>query len=84
MNFVQSSYRPVMILVIESGAVYSATLISLLILYKQSSWFQYVLLDAVRTRIVCMIRFPHQTYPVDISHCCEYDHGLYLITADGS
>lgn len=44
------SYRPVVFLVLESGAVYSATLAALLVLYKTSSWFQYVLLDAVRER----------------------------------
>lgn len=48
MNFVESSYRPIVLLIIESGAVYSFTLMTLLILYKQHSWFQYVLLDAVR------------------------------------
>ena len=47
MDFAEHSYRPIIFLVIESGAVYSATLMALLILYKQSSWFQYVLLDAV-------------------------------------
>ncbi|KAJ3748814.1 hypothetical protein DFH05DRAFT_1456767 [Lentinula detonsa] len=40
-------WNPVMLLVIESGAIYSATLLSLLILYKAESWFQYVLLDAI-------------------------------------
>lgn len=40
--------RPIIFLVIESGAVYSLTLLVLLILYKAQSWFQYVLLDAVR------------------------------------
>ncbi|PFH47759.1 hypothetical protein AMATHDRAFT_125871, partial [Amanita thiersii Skay4041] len=45
--FTGHSMRPVMLLVIESGAVYSATLLVLLILYKVKSWFQYVLLDAV-------------------------------------
>ncbi len=40
--------RPIMFLVIESGAVYSVTLLVLLILYKVQSWFQYVILDAVR------------------------------------
>lgn len=39
--------RPVVFLVVESGAVYSITLLALLILYKVKSWFQYVLLDAV-------------------------------------
>lgn len=46
--FSQGSLRPIMLLVIESGAIYSATLTTLLILYKEQSWFQYVILDAVR------------------------------------
>ena len=48
MDFVNHSYHPIIFLVLESGAVYSATLTTLLILYKTGSWFQYVLLDAVR------------------------------------
>ncbi|KAJ3988526.1 hypothetical protein F5890DRAFT_1491209 [Lentinula detonsa] len=47
MKFTHRSWNPVMLLVIESGAIYSATLLSLLILYKAQSWFQYVLLDAI-------------------------------------
>ncbi|KZT64356.1 hypothetical protein DAEQUDRAFT_769764 [Daedalea quercina L-15889] len=39
--------RPVMVLIVESGALYSATLLALLILYNVGSWFQYVVLDAV-------------------------------------
>lgn len=50
MAFLNHSYYPIMFLVLESGAVYSATLTALLILYKTGSWFQYVLLDAVRPR----------------------------------
>jgi len=46
-SFSEHSLRPIMLLVIESGAIYSATLTTLLILYKVKSWFQYVLLDAV-------------------------------------
>ncbi|KAF8735513.1 hypothetical protein AX14_001946 [Amanita brunnescens Koide BX004] len=45
--FTGYSMRPIIFLVIESGAVYSLTLLVLLILYKAQSWFQYVLLDAV-------------------------------------
>ncbi|KAI0336216.1 hypothetical protein GY45DRAFT_590373 [Cubamyces sp. BRFM 1775] len=41
------SYHPILFLVLESGAVYSATLTTLLILYKTGSWFQYVLLDSI-------------------------------------
>ncbi|KAI9059657.1 hypothetical protein FKP32DRAFT_1679718 [Trametes sanguinea] len=47
MQFAQRSYRPVLFLVLESGAVYSFTLTALLILYKTGSWFQYVLLDSI-------------------------------------
>lgn len=39
--------RSVMLLIVESGAAYSATLLALLILYNADSWFQYVVLDAV-------------------------------------
>jgi len=44
---VNHSFNPIILLVIESGAIYSATLMTLLILYKTESWFQYVLLDAI-------------------------------------
>ncbi|KAJ7202240.1 hypothetical protein C8J57DRAFT_404822 [Mycena rebaudengoi] len=44
---VNHSFNPIILLVIESGAIYSGTLMTLLILYKTESWFQYVLLDAV-------------------------------------
>jgi hypothetical protein len=46
--FTGYSMRPIIFLVIESGAVYSLTLLVLLVLYKVQSWFQYVVLDAVR------------------------------------
>jgi len=39
--------RSVMVLIVESGAVYSAALMALLILYEADSWFQYVVLDAI-------------------------------------
>jgi len=45
--FTGYSMRPIIFLVVESGAVYSMTLLVLLILYKVQSWFQYVVLDAV-------------------------------------
>lgn len=32
--------RPLMLLIVESGAIYSATLMVLLILYNVDSWFQ--------------------------------------------
>jgi len=47
MTFLDHNYYPIIFLVLESGAVYSATLTALLILYKTGSWFQYVLLDAI-------------------------------------
>ncbi|TFY69678.1 hypothetical protein EVJ58_g273 [Rhodofomes roseus] len=47
MTFVNHSYYPIIFLVLESGAVYSATLTVLIILYKTDAWFQYVLLDAI-------------------------------------
>ncbi|KAI0632005.1 hypothetical protein C8Q77DRAFT_1158687 [Trametes polyzona] len=46
-SFRHHRLRPVMVLIVESGAVYSATLLALLILYNVGSWFQYVVLDAV-------------------------------------
>ncbi|KIJ34296.1 hypothetical protein M422DRAFT_70236 [Sphaerobolus stellatus SS14] len=37
----------VMVLIVESGSIYSAALLALLILYEADSWFQYVILDAI-------------------------------------
>ncbi|KAI0336217.1 hypothetical protein GY45DRAFT_1316329 [Cubamyces sp. BRFM 1775] len=45
--FRHEKLRPVMVLIVESGAFYSATLLALLVLYNADSWFQYVVLDAV-------------------------------------
>ncbi|OSD05841.1 hypothetical protein PYCCODRAFT_1443198 [Trametes coccinea BRFM310] len=47
LSFRQHKLRPIMVLIVESGAFYSATLLALLILYNVDSWFQYVVLDAV-------------------------------------
>ncbi|OSD05842.1 hypothetical protein PYCCODRAFT_1361691, partial [Trametes coccinea BRFM310] len=47
MKFARRSYRPILFLVLESGAVYSLTLTALVVLYKTGSWFQYVLLDSI-------------------------------------
>ena len=44
--------RPLMLLIVESGALYSATLLALLILYNVDSWFQYVVLDAISAVVV--------------------------------
>ncbi|KAF8625050.1 hypothetical protein AX15_005580 [Amanita polypyramis BW_CC] len=50
-EFRRSSRRlyPVLLVIVESGAIYSAALLVLLILYKSDSWFQYVIVDTVRT-----------------------------------
>lgn len=73
-----------MLLVIESGAIYSATLTTLLILYKTQSWFQYVLLDAVcpawnsrATLNNLLIWNPS----VDIGHCCKDWYSLFSLSA---
>ncbi|KAL5492766.1 hypothetical protein ACEPAI_4213 [Sanghuangporus weigelae] len=47
LSFRVRKLRPIMLLIVESGAFYSATLMALLILYNVDSWFQYVVLDAV-------------------------------------
>lgn len=44
---------PVLLVVIESGALYSATLITLLATYLAGSWAQYLLIDALTPIIVC-------------------------------
>ena len=52
MSFADHNYRPLMFLLLESGAVYSLTLTALLVLYKCESWFQYVLVDAVSVALL--------------------------------
>ncbi|CAL1707855.1 unnamed protein product [Somion occarium] len=42
-----TNLMPVLLVVVESGAIYSATLITLLATYLAGSWAQYLLLDAV-------------------------------------
>ncbi|KAI0311142.1 hypothetical protein OF83DRAFT_1152129 [Amylostereum chailletii] len=42
-----ATLMPVLLVVVESGAVYSATLIALLATYLAKSWAQYLLLDAI-------------------------------------
>ena len=68
--FVGTSLRPIMLLVIESGAIYSATLTLLLILYKVQSWFQYVILDAVCSVSISFRALPDALYEnySDFSH----------------
>lgn len=39
---------PVLFVILESGAIYSFTLITLLATYLAGSWAQYLLLDSVR------------------------------------
>ncbi len=64
--------RPVLLLVVESGAVYSATLLTLLVLYKTESWFQYVLLDVVRSRpFKSVFNYLLTRFYIGISDCGE-------------
>jgi len=42
-----SNLKPVMLVILESGAIYSCTLITLLACYLSGSWAQYLILDAV-------------------------------------
>ncbi|KNZ77363.1 hypothetical protein J132_05791 [Termitomyces sp. J132] len=42
-----SNLHPVARVIVESGAIYSSMLVTLLILYGQKSWFQYIIVDAV-------------------------------------
>lgn len=65
MNFVNHSFYPIVLLVVESGAVYSVTLLALLILYKTESWFQYVLLDAVSQLFFFKFFFSPENSTVD-------------------
>lgn len=51
-GFRHRNLRPVLVLIVESGALYSATLLALLVLYNVGSWFQYVVLDAVSAIVV--------------------------------
>ena len=50
-QIVGHSLTPVMLVVIESGAIYSCTLIALLGCYLTNSWAQYLLLDLVKPRL---------------------------------
>ena len=52
LSFRNRHLQSIMLLIVESGAIYSATLLALLILYNVNSWFQYVVLDAVSTIVV--------------------------------
>jgi hypothetical protein len=52
-----------MLLVIESGAIYSATLTILIILYKVESWFQYVIVDAVRSTYESFVSLSYISRP---------------------
>ena len=43
----ENTLRPVLAVVVESGAIYSASLVALLATFLCHSWSQYVVLDAV-------------------------------------
>lgn len=45
----KGSLHPVARVILESGAIYSSVLIALLGTFLADSWFQYVLVDSVRT-----------------------------------
>lgn len=47
-HVVENKMRPVLFVILESGAIYSCTLLTLLGTYLAQSWAQYLLLDAVR------------------------------------
>lgn len=44
----QSNLQPVMVVVIESGAIYSSWLLALMAAYLANSWFHYIFLESVR------------------------------------
>ena len=46
-----SSLMPVMLVIVESGAIYCAMLTALLATYLVQSWGQYILVDSVREAI---------------------------------
>ena len=46
-QIVGHSLTPVILVVIESGAIYSCTLIALLVCFLAKSWAQYIILDSV-------------------------------------
>jgi len=45
---------PVVIIIVESGAIYSVSLIALLVVFLAGSWFQYAIMDAV-TPIIAIV-----------------------------
>lgn len=51
------SLQPVMRIILESGAIYSGTLILLLVLFEIKSWLQYVVVDAVSTTLTNISQF---------------------------
>jgi len=53
-QWVGHSLTPVVLVVIESGATYSCTLIALLVCYLVKSWAQYLILDSVSPIVGCV------------------------------
>lgn len=73
MNFAEHSYKKIVFLVLESAAVYTATLTALLILYKTESWFQYVMLDAVSSTSTLLNTSISNVYDLtNASQPCRY------------
>jgi len=65
LRYVGYSLTPVMLVVVESGAIYSCTLIALLVCYLNGSWARFLLLDWVSSRafscrdnVLTLRRFP--------------------------
>jgi len=53
-QFVAHSLTPVMLVVVESGAIYSCCLIALLVCYLTGSWGQYLILDSIASIVGCV------------------------------
>ena len=47
--FRSRSLTPVAVIIIESGAIYSVALLTVLVLFLTNSWAQYIVLDMVST-----------------------------------
>lgn len=77
----KSTLRPVLAVVVESGAIYSASLTALLAVYLSHSWAQFIILDAVTPIIVGHHFFPAAWNRIPLSicagNCIQHDHSPY-------
>lgn len=73
----KSTLRPVLAVVVESGAIYSASLTALLAVYLSHSWAHFIILDAV-TPIIVSHRFysvaPGASLNFYVGDCVQHDH----------